>query len=112
MEKMIFTFENPQTFERRSTLAANEMIARMSLGGIWDDPERTTAWPPCEVAQLPALIEQALEEEKAAHEARQALNPIGKTNYTTPEVLAEFSALHEKFEKRKAHRRELQQLAL
>ena len=56
---MLFTFEDQETGELRSIIAPNEAAARLQLGGIWVDVERTAAWTPCEIAKLPELYREA-----------------------------------------------------
>jgi hypothetical protein len=43
---MLFTFEDRETGELRSVIAANESAARLQLGGSWIDVEDTAAWTP------------------------------------------------------------------
>jgi hypothetical protein len=89
---MLFTFEDQENGELRSVIAANESAARLQLGGSWTDVERTAAWTPCEIDELPAIYREAEADERAAHRAMMGANPMGKGSVTTPEALADFSA--------------------
>jgi hypothetical protein len=52
---MLYTFEDLET----RAVAVNEAAARLQLGGIWTDVERTTAFAPCEIDGLPAIFRDA-----------------------------------------------------
>jgi hypothetical protein len=106
---MLFTFEDQETGELRSLIAPNEAVARLQLGGIWTDVERTAAWQPCEIANLPDLVREAQTAEDKARREMNAANPMGQ-GITTPEALARFTAAQEKYHKRRAHREELMRL--
>jgi hypothetical protein len=106
---MMFTFEDQETGELRSTVAPNEAAARLQLGGTWTDVERTAAWQPCEIANLPDLLREAQAAEEAARREMTAANPMGQ-GITTPEALARFTEAQEKYRKLKAHRQELMRL--
>src|SRR5262249_6323090 len=56
---MLFTFEDLETGDMRSAVAANEAAARFQLGGIWTDVERAAAFEPCEIDGLPAIYREA-----------------------------------------------------
>ena len=72
---MLFTFEDQETGELRSVIAANEAAARLQLGGIWTDVERTNAFAPCEIDGLPTLFREAQAAEEAAVRAMKEANP-------------------------------------
>jgi hypothetical protein len=107
---MLFTFEDQETGELHSIIAANEAAARLQLGGIWTDVERTAAWTPCDIDKLPAIYREAEADEQAAQRAMMEANPMGKVRFTTPEALAQLTAAQEKYQKRKARREELMRL--
>ena len=103
MPNFLFTFQNLETGELWDTWAPNEAAARLRLGGIFTDIERSAAFGSSPITDLDSVIEQAMAEERAAHAAAQAANPMGKGRYTTPEALKEFSdaqATHAKAEAR------------
>jgi hypothetical protein len=88
----LFTFEDQNTGELADTIAPNEAAARLQLGGDWVDVERAPLWaPPSEIGDMAKIIQQAQDEERAAHAAAQAANPMGKGRFTTPEALKKFS---------------------
>jgi hypothetical protein len=109
---MLCTFEDQETGELRSVIAANEAAARSQLGGSWTDVERTPAWTPCEIDELPAIYREAEAEEQAAHRAMTETNPMGKCRFTAPEALADFTATQEKHRKCQARRKELMRLMI
>jgi hypothetical protein len=109
---MLFTFEDQENGELRSVIAANEAAARLQLGGSWIDVERTAAWTPCEIDELPAIYREAEADEQAAHRAMTESNPMGKGRFTTPEALADFTAAQEKHRKCRARREELMRLMI
>ena len=109
---MLYTFEDLETGDVRSAVAVNEAAARLQLGGIWSDVERTTAFAPCEVDGLPAIFREAQEAEEAARHAMMVANPMGKGRVTTPEALAAFTAATEKHSKLQARREELMHLMI
>ena len=88
---MLFTFEDLETGELRSMFAANEGAARLQLGGIWTDIERTAAFEPCSAAGLPQIYREAQADEEAARQEIMAANPMGQ-GITSPEALAAFTA--------------------
>ena len=91
--ELVFTFEDQATGLKRSIRAPNEAAARLRLGGVWVDAERTPARHPCRVDDLPELLKEARTAERAAHEARVGANPIRRTRLATAEVLAQVNAL-------------------
>ncbi len=103
---MLFTFEDLETGDLQSIIAVNEAVARLRLGGIWIDTERTAALA-FDVANLPRRHEEALAEEIAAHSAVLAANPMGKVRFASTDALAEFSAAEARYAKLKAHREQL-----
>ena len=107
---MLFTFEDQETGKLRDTLAPNEAAARLQLGGIWTDIERTAAWQPCEITALPRIFREAQAAEQAAHDEAKAANPMGQGSFTSPEVLAKFVAAQEKYRKLQARRQALMHL--
>src|SRR6266849_260480 len=108
---MLFTFEDQESGELRSIIAPNEAAARLQLGGIWIDVERTAAWERCEIADLPEMFREAQAAEAAAHREEMAANPMmDQRRFTTPEALAKFTAAQEKHRKLQAHRQELTRL--
>jgi hypothetical protein len=109
---MLFTFEDQETGELRSVIAANEAAARLQLGGIWTDIERAAAWTPCEIDGLPAIFREAETAEQAAFRAMTEANPMGKGRFTTPEALADFTAAQEKHRKCQVRREELMRLMI
>lgn len=103
MPNSLFTFQDLETGELWDTCAPNEAAARLQLGGIFTDPDRTAAFGSCSIANLDRLIAQAIADERAANAAAQAANPMGKARFTTPEALKAFSdaqAAHAKAEAR------------
>jgi hypothetical protein len=111
MQNLLFTFQDQETGNLRSILAPDESAARLALGGVWTQVGRTVAWTPCEIGGLQALLEEAQAEERAAHAAVLAANPMGKDNFTMPEALAEFTAAKERHRKAQARCSELAPLA-
>jgi hypothetical protein len=109
---MLFTFEDQESGELRSVIAANEAAARLQLGGIWTDVERTNAFAPCEIDGLPTLFREAQAAEEAAVCAMKEANPMGKGRFTTPEALANFTAAQQKHRKCQARRKELMYLMI
>jgi hypothetical protein len=107
----LFTFEDLETGDLQSIVAVNEAAARLRLGGIWSDAERTAARASCDIANLPKRLEEALAEEKAAQEAVLAANPVGKVRFASTDALAEFSAAEARYAKLKAHREQLSRIA-
>lgn len=107
---MLFTFEDQESGELRSVIAPNEAAARLQLGGIWIDVERTAAWEPCEITGLAEVLREAEAAEAAAHREAMAANPMGQGRFTTPEALAKFTAAQEKHRKLQAHCQELMRL--
>ena len=107
---MLFTFEDLKTGDMQSTIAVNEGAARLRLGGVWIDTERTAALVRCDVANLPRRLEEALAEELAAREAVLAANPMGKVWFASTDALAEFSAAEANHAKLKAHREQLSRI--
>jgi len=91
MPNLLFTFQELETGDLKDTCAPNEAAARLSLGGIFTDIERTTALGSCLISDLDKILEQAQADEQAAHAAAQAANPMGKGRFTTPEALKIFS---------------------
>jgi hypothetical protein len=108
---MLFTFEDLETGELRWVIAANEAAARLQLGGIWTDIERTAAFEPCEVAGLPEIYREAQATEEAARQEMMAANPMGR-GITTPEALAKFTAAQDKHSQLHARREELMRLMI
>ena len=108
---MLFTFEDQETGELRWMIAPNEAAARLQLGGIWTDIERTAAFEPCEVDGLPEIYRQAQAAEEAARQEMMAANPMGR-GITTPEALANLTAAQEKHSKLQARREELMRLMI
>jgi hypothetical protein len=109
---MLFTFEDLKTGELRSVIAPNEAAARLQLGGIWTDIERTAAFEPCEIAGLSEIYRQAQADEEAARQEMMAANPMGQVRFSTPEALAAFTAAQEKHSKLQAWREELMRLMI
>jgi len=107
---MLFTFEDLGTGDLQSIIAVNEAAARLRLGGTWIDTERTAALAPCDIANLPRRLEEALAEEMAAHKAVLAANPMGKVRFASTDALAEFSAAETRYAKQKAHREQLSRI--
>jgi hypothetical protein len=107
---MLFTFEDQETGELRDTLAPNKAAARLQLGGIWTDIERTAAWQPCEIAGLPEIFREAQAAEEAAHHEAMAANPMGQGRFTSPEALAKLTAAQEKHRKLQVRRQALMHL--
>lgn len=91
MPNLLFTFQDVQTGDLWDTCAPNEAAARLSLGGIFTDVERTIALGSCPIGDLDKIVREAQAEERTAHAAAQAANPMGKGRFTTPEVLKRFS---------------------
>ena len=91
--ELVFTFEDQATGLKRSIRAPNEAAARLWLGGVWVDAERTPGRHPCRVDDLLELLKEAQTAERAAHEARMDANPMRKTRLATAEVLAQVNAL-------------------
>jgi hypothetical protein len=91
--ELVFTFEDQATGLKRSIRAPNEAAARLWLGGVWVDAERTPGRNPCRVDDLLELLKEAQTAERAAHEARVGANPIRRTRLATAEVLAQVNAL-------------------
>jgi hypothetical protein len=110
MTMPFYTFEDQETGELRSIAAPNESAARLSLGGIWTQVERAVAWTPCNIDGLNRLLEEAQVEEREAHAAVLAANPMGKARFTTPEALAAFTAAQERHRKAQARCSELARL--
>jgi hypothetical protein len=106
---MLFTFEDQETGELRDIIAPNEAAARLQLGGIWIDIERTAAWQPCEIAGLPEIFREAQAAEETAHREAMAANPMGR-GMTTPEKLMALTAAQEKHRKLQARRQALMHL--
>ena len=103
MPNSLFTFEDIETGDLWDICAPNEAAARLQLGGIFTDIERTAVFGPCPIGNLDRVIEQAIANERAAHAAARAANPMGKGRFTTPEALKAFSdaqAAHAKAESR------------
>ncbi len=96
---MLYTFEDLETGDVRSAVAVNEAAARLQLGGIWTDVERTTAFAPCKIDGLPAIFREAQAAEEAALRAMVEANPMGKGRFTTSEALADLTAAQEKHRK-------------
>jgi hypothetical protein len=109
---MLFTFEDQESGELRSVIAVNEAAARLQLGGIWTNVERTAAWTPCEIDGLPATFRDAQATEEAALRVMNEANPMGKGTFTTPEALAYFTAAQEEHRKSQARREELMHLII
>jgi hypothetical protein len=109
---MLFTFEDQETGELRSVLAANEAAARLQLGGSWIDVERAAAWTPCEIDGLPAIYHEAEADEQVARRGMIDANPMGKGRFTTPGALAQLTAAQERYRKCKARREELTRLMI
>jgi hypothetical protein len=89
----------------------HEAAARLQLGGVWTDVERTAAFEPCEIAGLPEIYEQAQADEEAAKQEMIAANPMGR-GITTPEELAYFTAAQEKHGKLMVRREALMGLMI
>lgn len=87
MPNLLFTFQDLETGDLTDTCAPNEA----GLGGIFTDIERTTALGSCLISDLNKILEQAQADERAAHAAAQAANPMGKGCFTTPEALKKLS---------------------
>jgi hypothetical protein len=109
---MLYTFEDLRTGDLRSAVAMNEAAARLQLGGIWTDVERTNAFAPCEIDGLPAIFREAQAAEGAAARAMEEANPMGKGRFTTPEALADFMAAQEQHRKCQSRRKELMHLMI
>jgi hypothetical protein len=111
---MLYTFEDLETGDMRSVAAANEAAARLQLGGIWTDVERTAAFEPCEIDGLPAVYRQAEADAEAARRAMVEANPMRSAmgRVTTPEALAQLTAAQEKYRKCEARREELMRLMI
>jgi hypothetical protein len=109
---MLYTFEDLETGDVRSAVAANEAAARLQLGGIWTDVERTVAFAPCEIDGLPAIFREAQAAEEAAFRAMNEANPMGKARFTTPEALADSTTAEEKHRKCQSRREELMRLMI
>jgi hypothetical protein len=109
---MLFTFEDQETGELRSVIAANEAAVRLQLGGSWIAVERTAALTPCEIDGLPAIYREAEADERAARRAMIEANPMGKGAFTTPEALAQLTAAQKRYRKCKARRAELMRLMI
>jgi hypothetical protein len=107
---MLFTFEDLETGELRSVIAASEAAARFELGGIWTDIERTAAFEPCEIDGLPEIYREAQADKEAARQEMMTANPMGKGRFTTPEALTMFTAAQEKHRKLQARRERLMRL--
>jgi hypothetical protein len=105
---MLYTFEDLET----RAVAVNEAAARLQLGGIWTDVERTTAFAPCEIDGLPAIFRDAQAAEEAALRAMNEANPMGKGKFTTPDALADFTAAEEKHRECQSRREELMRLMI
>jgi len=113
MTAFLFTFEDQTTGELADTIAPNEAAARLRLGGDWVNVERAPLWArPSEVGDLPRIIQEALHEERAAHAAVQAANPMGKDRFTSPEALKEFTDAQEAHRRAQARRRALIEMSL
>jgi hypothetical protein len=109
---MLFTFEDQETGDLRSAIAANEAAARLQLGGIWTDIERAAAWSPCDIDGLPAIFREAQAAEEVARHEMEEANPMGRGRFTTPEALAKFTAAQEKHRKCQVRREELMRLII
>ena len=95
--------KNQDTGELVDVVAVNEAAARLRLGGDWIDAERAPLWAaPSEIADFPRIIEEAQTQERAAHEAVLAANPMGKGRFTTAEELAKFTEAQKAHEKAQA----------
>jgi hypothetical protein len=106
---MLFTFEDQETGELRDIIAPNEAAARLRLGGIWTDIERTAAWQPCEIAGLPEIFRETQAAEEAAHREAMVANPMGRGG-TIQEALNALTAAQEKHRKLQARRQALMHL--
>jgi hypothetical protein len=86
----IFTFEHRETGERRTVLASDEKVARLQLGGYWENEEKSGLLYECSPNDLHALVERAIRDEEETRGAMLAANPIGRASKVTrPESLAE-----------------------
>lgn len=91
MSNSLFTFQDLETGELTDISAPNEAAARLWLGGVFTNVERTAAFGSCSIGYLDKIIEQAQADERATHAAALAANPRGKGRFATPETLMEFS---------------------
>jgi hypothetical protein len=107
---LLYTFEDRETGELRTIAAPNQSAARLRLGGIWTDVERTEAWSPCDIVALREMLSEAQVEEREAHAARLVANPMGKVAYTTAEAIADFAPAEERYRKIGARCSELARL--
>jgi hypothetical protein len=106
MSEMLFTFEDLESGTRRSIIAPTEAAARLRLGAIWTEVERTTAKMPRDKADWPEVYRETQVAEEQAYHKMLAANPMGQ-RLTTPEALATFNAATERYSKLRAHREEL-----
>ncbi len=88
MAACLFTFQNQNTGEFADILAPNESAARLWLGGDWMHRDIAPLWASCEVGGTSTIIGEAQRQEREAHAAMVAANPIGKERFTTSEALA------------------------
>lgn len=91
LPNLLFTFQYLETEDLRDTCAPNEAAVRLSLGGVLTDIERTTSFGSCPIGDLDKILGQAQADERIAHAAAQAANPMGKGRFTTPEALKKLS---------------------
>jgi hypothetical protein len=77
------------------------------------DVGRARLWAqPSEVGDLPRIIQEALDDERAAHAAVQTANPMGKDRFTSPEALKKFTDAQEAHRRAQARRRALIEMSL
>ena len=91
MPNQLFTFEDLGTGDLRDISAPNEPTARLWLGGIFTDVERTALIGSCPIGDLDRILAEAQAEERSAHKARVQANPMGKGPIATDEALQKFS---------------------
>jgi len=87
---LVFAFDDQEIRERRLVIAPNEL----------------------DIAELRALAQKRLEDERTARDAMLAAIPIGRAKLMAPRAFAKVSALKDKFERLTALRRLLQQIVL
>jgi hypothetical protein len=104
---MIFTFDDRETGDIRSAVAAKEKIARTHLGGVWkENAERTPVRPARPLSDIHDLREEALRQEQETFEAMSAASGEGR-RISQHKATDTFSTLQQRYQKCKAHRREI-----
>ena len=92
MTAFLFTFEDQDTGELIDRIAPNEATARLQVSN-GNDIERMVLWSqPAEISRMQKIIDEAIRDERTAHDAANAANPMGKNLVTTPEQLKAFRA--------------------